>query len=486
MRSCCILYPNQLFKKALLPDAEFFLIEEHLFFKQYPFHKAKLCFHRASMKKHQTYLLENGFELNYMECADERSDSRTLIVELSEQGFERLYVFDPVDDWLTKKIEKAVSQTQMELVILSNPSFLNKPEDLKKFFGKRKEFYFQTSFYKEQRKNRNILVEDGQPAGGKWSFDHDNRKKFPKNAKAPTINFIEIDEYWQEAVNYVTEHFGENPGICVELVYPTDHRQAQKWFKDFIEQRFDQFGDYEDAMVKKENVLHHSLLSPLLNVGLLLPEEALSTVLKQEGKVSMNSLEGFVRQLIGWREFIRGMYQFHGVKMRTKNFWGYDRKLPDSFYTANTGVEPVDNVIRKVLATGYCHHIERLMVLGNFMLLCEIDPDDVYQWFMELFIDSYDWVMVPNVYGMSQFSDGGLFATKPYISGSNYIRKMSDYEKGAWCEIWDALFWRFIYVNRSFFESNHRMSMMVRSMDRMDKNKLNTHLQKAERYLASL
>jgi deoxyribodipyrimidine photolyase-related protein len=180
------------------------------------------------------------------------------------------------------------------------------------------------------------------------------------------------------------------------------------------------------------------------------------------------------------------MYECTGVEARTKNFWGFDRKIPKSFYDGTTGIVPVDMAIKKVLKTGYCHHIERLMVLGNFMLLCEFDPDEVYRWFMELFIDAYDWVMVPNVYSMSQFADGGLMATKPYISGSNYLRKMGDYPKGDWQEIWDGLFWRFMHVHRDFFTGNPRLGMLVGSLDRMSSEKRNQHIQKAESYLNSL
>lgn len=166
----------------------------------------------------------------------------------------------------------------------------------------------------------------------------------------------------------------------------------------------------------------------------------------------MNSLEGFVRQVLGWREFIRGIYHVVGSKQRTTNYWGFTRKIPQSFYDGTTGIVPLDNVIQKLVKTGYSHHIERLMVLSNFMLLCEFDPDEVYRWFMEMYIDAYDWVMVPNVYGMGQFADGGLMCTKPYISGSNYVLKMSDYKKdGKWTEIWDGLFWRFMHVHRDFF-----------------------------------
>jgi len=183
-----------------------------------------------------------------------------------------------------------------------------------------------------------------------------------------------------------------------------------------------------------------------------------------------------LRQIIGWREFIRGIYCVDGVRQRNSNFWNFENRMPPSFYDGSTGIEPIDNTIKKVLKNAYAHHIERLMVLGNFMLLLEVKPSLVYKWFMELFIDSYDWVMVPNIYGMSQFADGGLLATKPYLSGSNYILKMSDYKKGDWCDIWNSLFWEFINTRREFFKKNPRMNMMVAMYNKKsdsDKKRLN-------------
>lgn len=191
-------------------------------------------------------------------------------------------------------------------------------------------------------------------------------------------------------------------------------------------------------------------------------------------------------QVTGWREFIRGVYELKGRDQRTINFWKFRRKIPRSFYNGTTGILPVDTVIKKVLNTGYCHHIERLMVLGNFMLLCEFDPDEVYRWFMELFIDSYDWVMVPNVYGMSQFADGGIMSTKPYISSSNYLRKMGDFSGGDWESLWDALFWRFMSSHPDFFNRNPRMRMLLKTFGKKPDYEKNKIFSIAEDYLNSL
>ena len=225
-----------------------------------------------------------------------------------------------------------------------------------------------------------------------------------------------------------------------------------------------------------------------MNVGLLDPNYLVKTTVDYAKKhnIPINSTEGFIRQIIGWREFIRGVYIAKGTEERTKNFWNFSRKMPAAFYNGTTGLEPFDDSIKKITKTGYIHHIERLMIVGNLMLLCEIDPDEVYRWFMELSIDSYDWVMVPNVYGMSQFADGGLMSTKPYISGSSYILKMSDYKKGDWCSIWDALFWNFINNHKEFFKKNPRMRMLVSSFEKMNPEKKKALLETSATFIENL
>ena len=285
-----------------------------------------------------------------------------------------------------------------------------------------------------------------------------NRKKYPKGKIPPKIDLPKNCKVWQEALIYVKEHFSkENPGELNPIKqYPISFEEAQTFLEQFLTQRFSRVGIYEDAILKESSTLNHSLLSPLMNVGLLQPLEVVNKALSyaEKNNIPINSTEGFVRQIIGWREFIRGMYLCKGGYSRTKNFWNFKRKIPASFYDGTTGIEPIDNTIKTILKTGYCHHIERLMVLGNFMLLCEFDPTDVYKWFMELFVDSYDWVMVPNVYGMCLFADGGTFATKPYIGGSNYIKKMSNYKSGQWCEVWDAYFEVCDQTSRFFLEKS--------------------------------
>lgn len=331
----------------------------------------------------------------------------------------------------------------------------------------------------------------GKPIGGKWTFDSDNRSKFPKNEIVPQLNFPLENKFVVEAKKYVAENFNNNyglPNTSNKGFYPTTFKESEEWLEEFLQHRFAKFGIYEDAIVAKENYLYHSILTPMLNIGLLNPQQIIEATLKYaaEHDIPLNSLEGFIRQIIGWREFIRIIYELEGSKQRTTNYWKFTRKIPASFWQGETGILPIDTTIKKTLKTAYNHHIERLMILGNFFLLCEFDPNEVYKWFMEMYIDAYDWVMVPNVYGMTQFADGGLMTTKPYISGSNYLMKMGNFDKGNWQEIWDALFWRFMWVHREFFKQNPRLGMLLNTWDKMAEEKKQTHLQIAENYLASL
>jgi len=493
MKNIGLLFPHQLFRKhPMFEEVDVvYLVEEDLFFKQYAFHKQKIAFHRASMKALEADLKAQKKTCRYIDSTKRTSDIRKLIETLSsKKSIETLHYVDVTDDWLGKRIRKQAARFKIQTETHASPLFLNTREDLANFFRKDKKFFLQATFYKQQRKKRGVLLEnDDAPTGGKWSFDAENRKKYPKKKTPPEIQFPSEHLFWNEAVSYTNKHFSKNHGVLPSSpTYPVTPGQAQTWFKQFLETRFQAFGDYEDAIVRAAPFLHHSLLSPLLNTGLLHPQGVLDQSIEYASvhDIPLNSTEGFVRQIMGWREFIRGMYECKGAEIRTTNFWDFDRKIPKSVYDGSTGIEPVDTVVQRVLKTGYCHHIERLMVLGNFMLLCEFDPDEVYRWFMELFIDAYDWVMVPNVYGMSQFADGGMLATKPYISGSNYLKKMSDYSNGSWRAIWDGLFWRFVANHQRFFQKNPRLSMMFNAYKRMSGEKKKAHIDRANEFIMKL
>ena len=441
------------------------------------------------MKFYEAFLKEQGIVIHYIESIETQSRIEILIEKLYSKNVQQIHIVDPVDSWLLAKIKSSCKKNGIELIIYNGPNFLNSLNDVDAYFSKKKT-YFQTDFYTSQRKSRNILIEkDGKPLGGKWTYDADNRSKFPKKEVVPKIPSAAVNQFVKEAEKYVQKNYLKNYGsINKDHLFSINFIDTEKWLEEFLQDRFEKFGIYEDAIVAKQTVLHHSVLSPMLNIGLIAPQQIIDRAIafSNKNKIPLNSLEGFIRQIMGWREFIRIVYEREGSKQRTTNYWKFTRKIPASFWNGTTGIAPIDITIKKILETGYCHHIERLMVLGNFMLLCEFDPEDVHKWFMEMFIDAYDWVMVPNVYGMTQFADGGLMTTKPYISGSNYLMKMSDYEKGEWQPIWDGLFWRFMHEHRTFFLSNPRIGMLVHTFDKMSTDKQNAHLANANHFLKDL
>jgi len=433
----------------------------------------------------------SGYLVKYFSCQGQPLSVKDLMGDWYAQGITEVSMFCLEDDWLQRQIAAGAMEMGMVVNFVDSPQFVLGSQAIQEqFMGKRR--FLQANFYASQRKQFQVLMDGAKPLGGKWSFDEENRLKYPKAKTPPALPDV-VDamdqKYWGEGVEYVSVHFPKAQGEFEgDFQYPVTHAGAKRWMNDFLAHRMRGFGSFEDALVSGAPLLHHSLLSIYLNNGFLLPDDVLKAVLKasDEQGLALNDVEGFVRQLLGWREFIRGIYVAVGRAQRTRNYWGYNRPMPKSFYDGTTGILPVDVVIKKVLKNGYCHHIERLMVLSNFMLLCDLDPNAVYRWFMELFLDAYDWVMVPNVYGMGQFADGGMMSTKPYISGSNYILKMGDFEKGPWTEIWDGLYWRFIDRHRGFFLKNPRMGVMVKSYDKMDVEKRERLSLVASNYLGGL
>ena len=492
MNAAFLIFPHQLFKniESLKSVDQIYLVEETLYFKQFSFHKQKLAFHRASMQHYVSFLHQNGFDANYVESVSPLSNTKELIVDLAKKGIKEIHCYRVSDNWLEKSIVSNTAEKKIKLIWHESPMFMLSFDEMNNEFQNSKTF-FQTNFYIKQRKRFSILLNDEHgPEGGKWSFDADNRKPYPKNKAVPSLQIFPKSKWREEANKYVDKQFSQNPGyLNGEIQYPITHEEAESWLAHFIDHRLAEFGIYEDAMVANEHVLHHSVLTPMLNAGLITPRQVIDGILDASAAkgIPLNSSEGFIRQILGWREFMHGVYHAVGSKQRVSNFWGFNRKIPASFYNGTTGIAPVDDAIKKLLKTGYNHHIERLMILSNFMLLCEFDPNEVYKWFMEMYVDAYDWVMVPNVYGMGQFADGGLICTKPYISGSNYVLKMSNYKKDAtWTDAWDGLFWRFMHNHRDFFLKNPRLGMLVRTFDKMNPDKRNLHLQNGEAFLSNL
>jgi deoxyribodipyrimidine photolyase-related protein len=483
-----LIFPHHLFlnHKAFSKDRLICFIEHPLFFydEKYParFHQQKIVMHRASMKQFEADLQKKGYQTAYLEA--EEAAKLELYLKKWKASVLQSAEFD--DYILELRIKKLAETLQIPLKIYQSQAFLTPTVTFAEMY-KNKKHYSMHTFYAWQRKNLGLLVDkQGKPEGGKWSYDAENRKKAPRNLSFPPIPHFSKSPEVKEAISYVQKKYPLHPGHASLFHYPTTHAEAKLQLNDFLKQRLSLFGDFEDAILQREHTLFHSQLSPLLNTGLLTPHDVVESTMNyaQTHAIPLNSLEGFLRQIIGWREFVRGVYHVAGSRQRKINFFNHTRKIPQSLYDGTTGIPPIDNCIKYLQEHAYLHHIERLMIIGNFCLLCEIDPDEVYKWFMEMFIDSYDWVMVPNVYGMSQYADGGLMTTKPYICGSNYILKMSDYKKGDWTTIWDALFWRFMYLHLSLFENQPRLKILT---DRAkEKGKDLTLMRCAEKFLEQL
>ncbi len=487
MTSVSLVLPPQLFEEGPPGPVEnpVHIVEAGRYFNDFDFHRQKILFHRASMKHYAEKLRGKGREVKYVSNKDAKP-LETSFKELSSEGKSVLFYYDPIDHKLREKLQNLSDEFDVELERKDNPGFITSTESSKNWFGERD--YRMSGFYRDQRRRLDVLMDEGEPVGGKWSFDRENRESLPKSLEIPSLPNPGNRDLASQ-VQYVKENFPDNPGSLNDFIYPVTRDGALKWFRDFLENRFRYFGTYQDAISSEESFLFHSLISPLLNTGLLEPKEVVEKAVetyRSRPEIDLNSVEGFVRQVIGWREYVRLIYERESRVQKENNFWNNERSMLDAFYEANTGIPPVDISIRRIKRHGYIHHIERLMVIGNFFLLCEIDPDDVFRWFMELSIDSYDWVMTPNVYGMSQYADGGLIMTKPYISSSNYLRKMSDYPSGNWCDVWDGLFWRFIHKHKDKIQNIPRMAVMVSNLERLGEETVTNHINNAENFLADI
>jgi len=407
-------------------DIKIYLIEEPTYFTKYKFHKLKLAFHRASMKSYYNYLKQKGMGVEYYEFKDNY---------LSDLKNHEVFFYNPIDHNLTKKI---LSCSAKKITMLETPEFITTHADLKEYYdkNKNKKFTHDSSFYRWQRNRLKILT----PIT-KLSYDKENRLAFPKGQKDVFSPQNNSNKHITEAKTYVNKHFADNWGTMDNFIFPIDHTGAKKWLANFIKIRLNKFGKYEDAFNSKIKFGYHSILSPLLNIGLLVDKDILDAIHANHSKVPLNSLEGYIRQLIGWKQSMRYLYEFHSDKFCKisssggkatiigKNYLNHTNKLSKRFWDATTGIPPIDDCIKKAYQYSYLHHIERLMVIGQFFLLTMVHPDDVYEWFISaVSIDSYEWVMVANIYGMIMYADGGFMMSRPYFSSSVYIKKMNDGE----------------------------------------------------------
>ena len=448
-------------------------------------HKHKIVLFLSAMRSYRDELISKKFVVHYEELNPDITDSYRDMLNryLQKNKIQEISFFEIEDKWFESDIKK-LKKDNIVVNFIESPMFLTNRADFRKLSPPSLKLpkYKMASFYIEQRRKLNILIEDGKPSGGKWSHDKDNRKKIPKDISVPKDMRFKDTHHTKDIKKIVDSIFSSNYGNTETFNCPTTRKSALNLLDHFISTKLGKFGDYEDSVDDRSPFWFHSILSPLLNIGLITPKDILDKLMNTMN-ININSYEGYIRQIIGWREFMRGIYQEDGELMADSNFFDNRRKMCESWYNGSTGILPLDYSIKSTLKHSYAHHIERLMIQANIMNLCEIHPKHVYDWFMEMYIDSSDWVMTPNIYSMGLFADGGIMATKPYLCGSNYVLKMMNFKKGEWCNILDGLYWRFIDKHIDFFKSNPRLSMMAVILSKMDIEKKKALFKYAESFI---
>ncbi len=474
--------------KIDLKNTVFFMKEDYGLATYFRFHKHKIIFFFSAMRAYRNELTQAGFNVHYLELKIRSESFENSLLEFIKQNeFKNVYSFEIEDKFFESRMTEFFREQNLPFKTFGTPMFLTSRSQFEAYLVRHNRPFMKT-FYEDQRRRLNILMQSGRPRGGEWSFDKENRRPLAKGQSTPGIPKWNLSAEVQEVIKLVDCHFSPHPGEGKDFWLPVDRKGAKSWLRVFLKERLENFGPYEDAIPAHSEFVYHSVLTPFLNSGLLTPKEVVEETLQysQKSNVPLASLEGFIRQVIGWREFIRGIYQNFDDIQKARNFWNHTHKLSSLWYKGNTGIPPLDETIRRVLKRGYAHHIERLMVVGSLMLLLEVDPKEAHRWFMEMFIDSSDWVMGPNVYGMALFSDGGVFATKPYICGSNYLLKMGGYPKGEWCDAVDGLYWSFIRKHESFFLKNPRLSMIARLAQKISKSRWSKIIEASEDLKARL
>ena len=482
---------NQLFSKEHIKDYKkhhFFMAEDYGLCTYEKHHKQKILLFLSAMRSYAEELSAAKYQVTYYDCNHplfKKSYETKLLEFIKKNSIKEMVSFEVEDKFLEQRLHSFFLKNKVSYQTIKSPMFVTTRKDFTDYLQSNKK-PFMATFYKLQRTKMNVLIKDkNKPVGGKWSFDEENRKKLPKVITIPKVQSFKISEHTKKLKPFIEKIFSSHPGTLDSFNHPTTRKDAIKLYLNFLKEKFALFGDYEDSMTVKSHAVFHSMLSPIINLGLITPTTLIRETLDfaKANKIPLNSLEGYVRQIIGWREFMRGIYQNYEKRLLNTNFFNHQRKLNKSWYDGTTGIVPLDHAIKNCLQFGYTHHIERLMVVCNLMNLSGIQPVQVYKWFMEMYVDSSDWVMAPNVMGMGLFSDGGIFATKPYICGSSYILKMSDYPKGEWCEVMDGLYWKFIQDHKDFFLKNYRLAMMAKLLEKMDSVRKKRIFSKADEFI---
>lgn len=466
-----------------------------------PHHPKKIAFLFSAMRHFSKELTDRGIKVHYIRLDSEESRSsfsETLEGFLEKESFNQVLVTEPGEWRVLEEFQKLEDSLEIPLKILPDTRFFCSIPDFKKW-AKGKKSLLMENFYRLQRKEQGILLEEnGKPAGGEWNYDKENRKAIKGAIKLPRPMHFKHDQITEEVLDLVRDRFSQNFGSLDHFWFAVTHTQAKRALSHFIEYALPQFGDFQDAMKKGEYYLFHSALSQYLNCGLLTPREICHAVEEaySDGKVPINSAEGYIRQVLGWREFIRGIYWTFMPKYKSLNALGAKRPLPNLYWGGETKMQCMQHVVKQTEEEAHSHHIQRLMITGNFALIAGLDPAEVCEWYLAVYADAYEWVELPNTLGMALFADGGIVGTKPYAASGAYINRMSNFCKTCEYNVKDKtgekacpfnyLYWDFLMRHESKFRQNNRMKMILTHLDRMTGEDKKTIQKQASAFLRSL
>lgn len=465
------------------------------------YHKKKIAFLFSAMRHFAKELRESGYRVQYVKFDDE-SNSGSFKGEIARilknnNKIDKIITLHPGEFRVLEDIKSWEREFNIPVEIIQDDRFLCSTEEFSSWVNNRTQLRME-NFYHYMRKKYSILMDGDDPIGGKWNYDSENRKPPKAEMRIPSRYEFKPDDITQEVIDLVATRFSDHFGDLEPFYFAVTREQALAAFNQFIMQSLKNFGPYQDAMIEGEPFVYHSCIGIYLNCGLLLPMECIKAVEKayHDGKVDLNSAEGFIRQILGWREYVRGIYWLKMPQYKKHNFLDAKRKLPWFYWTANTKMNCIKQCVKQTKELAYAHHIQRLMVLGNFALIAGIHPDFVNEWFLIVYADAYEWVELPNVTGMILFADGGYLASKPYASSGAYINKMSNYCKNCSYKVeqkngpsacpFNYLYWNFLAVNREKLSTNHRMSIMYKVYSNMEESRKVIIAKDSEEFLAMI
>lgn len=491
---------SSLIKTANKNHDVFLFMEVHEEFSYVPHHFKKVIFLLSAMRHFAKSLQENGYCVRYIKHDDEKNThtfSSEIERAIKELNPKLVAFISPGEYRVRQLLKQTFSKFEIKIQEHQDPKFLISHKEFKAWAGDKKSLQMEF-FYRYCRKKFNILMKNDKPIGGKWNFDSDNRKKPPKTYKPHAPLKFTPDELTLSLINELKTKLKNHLGDDINFHFAVTRAQALEVLSYFIEKNLPNFGEYQDAMLIDEQWMSHSHLSFYINVGLLTPTECINAALTafEKGKAAINSVEGFIRQILGWREYVRGIYWTFMPSYQNQNFLNANNPLPDFFWHGKTKMKCLSQCISQTIDNAYAHHIQRLMIIGNFCLLTSLDPIEVQAWYLAVYADAFEWVEMPNVQGMILYADGGLMSSKPYAASGAYINKMSNYceqcsfsvkeKTGDKACPFNYLYWHFMINHRQKLQKNHRLAITYKQIDNMPEAQQAAIMKSAEKFFDSI